>query len=103
MGVPHFSVPFRVDGTGRFVTVEQDTPEEIAQCVAVIIGTPEGSRVEVPDFGCPRAEFVGPDPAGIVAAVEDWEPRAVLSVEVVAGLGLGGSLTELTGEIRPNI
>lgn len=103
MAIPHLALPLRLDGSGRFATNEQDSTEDVASCVAVVIGTPEGSRVEVPDFGCPRTEFAGPSPDDIVAAVDDWEPRADLSVEVVEGLDMDGSTTEVIALIRPHV
>lgn len=84
--VQHLALPLRVDGRGRLATVEQGTVEELAQNVAVILATPVGSRVEVPEFGAPRPDFLGPDPAGMAAAVDEWEPRATLTVEDVTGL-----------------
>ena len=103
MGIPHLALPLRVDATGRLATVEQDSPDEIAQNVAVILATAEGSRVEVPEFGVPRVEFTARIPAHeIVAAVEEWEPRASLTVESVAGLGADLSTTVLKALVTPN-
>jgi phage baseplate assembly protein W len=102
--IPHLALPLRLNGRGSAVTVEQDSPEEIAQCVAVVLATPVGSRVEVPDFGSPRADFdEQPDTAGMVAAVEEWEPRADLDVTAVEGLGLSGTVTEIAAEVAPHV
>lgn len=72
---PHLAVPFRIVG-GRSATVEQDTPDEITQCVEVILGTRPGERVAVPEFGAP--DLVGQNVIDIdelADAVSRWEPR----------------------------
>lgn len=98
-----FALPLRVDGRGRFSTVTVGSVEDIASCVAVVIATPVGSRVEIPEFGAPRSEFTGPDPAGIVAAVDEWEPRAALSLETAAAVGDDGSITRITAFVTPRL
>lgn len=100
---PHLAIPLRLDGSGRFATVEQDSAVDIAQCVAVVLATPEGSRIEVPEFGVPRVEFAGADTNDIVSAVAEWEPRADLSIDVAQGLGGYQSVTVLTAAVRPHI
>lgn len=77
---PHLAVPLRFD-MYRLVLVEQDSAEEVAQCVAAVLRTERGTREGRPDFGVPDPTFrqVGPD--GIVAedvidAVLEAEPRA---------------------------
>lgn len=80
--VPHFSLPFRIVA-GTAAVTEQDTLEEIADCVEAIIRTPAGTRLELPEFGIPDQSFSlnGADPAPIVTAVQQWEPRAVTAAE----------------------
>jgi hypothetical protein len=77
---PHFGLPFRLAGTS-FAVTEQDTPEEIGDCVESVLRTPEGSRIDVPAFGHPDDTFtqLGPasgSPESYLAAVEEWEPRS---------------------------
>lgn len=103
MGIPHLAIPLQLSGTGGFAVVEQDGLDEIAQSIAVCVATPVGSRIEVPDYGTPRAEFVGPSPADITAALAEWEPRADLDVTVVAGLGQIGELTAVTVAVRRHL
>lgn len=81
--VPHFAVPFRFVGA-RVAVVEQDSPEEIAQCVEAILATPEGSRIARPEFGLPDQAFTegGASRREILEAVSVWEPRADVLVEV---------------------
>lgn len=61
---------------GRLVTLEQDSPEDIEQCVQLIVLTKPNERVALPEFGV--ADQVGRtaiDSAGIADAVNQWEPR----------------------------
>jgi len=75
--IPQLDVPVRFAGNALAV-VEQDTLDEIRACVEVILRTPVGSLLEQPDFGIPDQSFSlnGADPAPILAAVQQWEPRA---------------------------
>jgi phage baseplate assembly protein W len=80
--VPHFSLPFRIEG-GTVATSEQDTLEEIADCVEAVLRTTVGARLELPEFGIPDQSFSlnGADPHAIDAAVQKWEPRAVTAAQ----------------------
>ena len=90
MAIPHLSLPLRlVDG--QFATVEQDTVEDILQCVRVVLTTPEGFREELPDFGLPDQTFLqgGADTAVIEETIAEWEPRADAQVYAFEDLGVG--------------
>lgn len=77
---PHFALPFRFLGTA-FAVNEQDTDDDITDCVEAILRTPVGSRVEAPDFGVPDQTFALTVDASIVAAaVAAQDPR----VEAIA-------------------
>jgi hypothetical protein len=56
VGTPHFDIPFRFVG-GSPAVVEQDTSEDITNCVEAILRTPQGFRVYDN-----RAEFGIEDP-----------------------------------------
>jgi phage baseplate assembly protein W len=75
--VPHFSLPFRFASPYAAVS-EQDSLDEIADCVYAILVCPVGFRVESPLFGLPDQTFAmpAPDLDEIRAAIEEWEPRA---------------------------
>ena len=103
MGIPHLAWPLRLLSNGAFSTFEQDSSPEVAQCVAIVLATPVGSRVEVPDFGSPRSEFGHPDPAALKAAVTEWEPRADLDLTVIEGLGDVGEITEIKAAVTPHV
>jgi phage baseplate assembly protein W len=102
--VPHFALPLRLDGTGGFAVLEQDSVDDVAQCVAVVLATPVGSRAEAPTFGVPQVEFTSTVPAeDLVEAVVEWEPRADLDVDSVSGLGVDGTVTEITARVRARV
>jgi len=77
--VPHFDLPFRFTSPQAAV-VEQDSVEEIAECVLAILLCPQGYRVELPEFGMDDPTFSMPevDLEAVRQAVELWEPRAEL-------------------------
>lgn len=75
--VPKLKVPLEVVG-GRFSVVEQDSDEEVLQCVDAIMRTDVGSRVDEPEFGRPDLAFQrGWNLTDMLRdSVETWEPRA---------------------------
>lgn len=79
--VPHLSLPLRISAD-RFVTVQQDTVDELVCCVGTITLFPLGYRVERPDFGIVPMELdTRPLPiVDVEQAVEAWEPRAIVRV-----------------------
>lgn len=74
---PHFDYPFRFVG-GHAKCVEQDSPEDVTNCVIAVLQTPPGFRTELPDFGCPDQAFRegGVDLQAVQGALSTWEPRA---------------------------
>ncbi len=76
---PHFDIPFRLQVAGAAV-VEQDTYEEIANCVEVIIRTPYGFRDDTPDFGFPSLELRTQPllTSEVREVVDQQEPRAAV-------------------------
>jgi len=79
---PHFDLPFRLGKAGANV-VEQDSIEDVANCVVAILATHPGWRDEVPtfgtmDFAMRRMPLGAEDIASYIGA---QEPRAVLIVE----------------------
>jgi phage baseplate assembly protein W len=85
---PHFAMPFSASN-GVVAQVEQDSVEEIEDCVEAVLRTPQGSRVEEPEFGIPDASFeqLGPNPSAeaYLAALAEWEPRAHMLGEARLG------------------
>jgi phage baseplate assembly protein W len=84
MAVPHFRFPFRVSG-GQVAVVEQDTFDEVAQCVQVVLSTPIGARIEVPTYGITDPVFSTDSNArstAMLTAVGEWEPRADAKLDI---------------------
>ena len=79
--VPHLALPLRVVGD-RYVSVQQDTLDELTSSVAAITQFPLGYRVERPDFGIVPMELTQRPLAAldIEQAVEAFEPRASVRV-----------------------
>jgi len=80
--VPHLALPLVLGPTGSFNTIQQDTVEEVAQSVEVLLGTAKGDRVITPDYGIADPTFANPDPNEITQTITVWEPRADPKVTV---------------------
>jgi hypothetical protein len=80
--VPHFSLPFRFAGSQAAVN-EQDSLDEIADCVYAILICPAGFRIELPAFGLPDPTFSmpAPDLDEIRDVVATWDDRAGVLLE----------------------
>jgi phage baseplate assembly protein W len=81
--VPHFDIPFRWGPNGHAVTVEQDSADDVRNCVMTILRTDVGLRDDLPEFGIIQ-QFLrenGVSPAVILSALRRWEPRAELALE----------------------
>lgn len=73
---PHFSFPFQFSTAGA-VTVEQDSDDEIANCVVLALMTPVGSRFYVPEFGIDDPTFTT-NRQSMLGQLQLSEPRAQL-------------------------
>ena len=80
---PHFSLPFRFDelrGGERTVSVtEQDSAEEVGDCVELILRTEQGQRQTMPGFGRPESLAFTTDrqlvQSQVQNTVDEHEPR----------------------------
>lgn len=79
---PHLQLPFRFGGIngGAFVN-EQDSSEDILQCIETLIAYPIGSHRNVPGFGIPDLLFksvnaAALNPDALKNAILQWEERA---------------------------
>jgi phage baseplate assembly protein W len=91
MATPHLSWPLRLANTGHLATVEQDSVDDVAECVEVVLRTRPGELDFHPRFGSPDLAFremqsqdglpspISPD--GLVALIEAWEARGALLVQ----------------------
>jgi hypothetical protein len=79
--IPHFNYPFMFGTQGgdhHAGVVEQDTLDDVINCIIVSILVETGTRVEIPTFGVPGQVFEL-QPLNldlIVRSVELWEMRA---------------------------
>lgn len=75
--VPHLKWPLEFAGTGM-VVIEQDTLQEVEQCVEILLRCPTGFREELPQFGVEDQTFRenGVDLEMVANVVATWEPRA---------------------------
>lgn len=86
---PHLKWPFRV-AVGRFQVVEQDTIDDVVQCVHVLLNTPLGFRPLAPDVGVIdglwRSRF---ETDRLVADLGEWEPRGEITADTAGVDGAG--------------
>ena len=81
---PHIAFPFKLSASGKNLLYrEQDTEDEVIDCVEVLVRTPVGSRLELPGYGVREQEFSmgGAVKEEIVSACAIWEPRAAVTLE----------------------
>lgn len=83
--IPHFSLPFRFERSGAHGMIamsEQDSIDDIANCVELIVRTPINWRDESPDFGIPDLTFkiLPIRPETIEQLVSPLEPRVKILV-----------------------
>jgi phage baseplate assembly protein W len=78
MSVPRLAFPIVQGTNGHLRTVPQDSIDEVAQCVEILLRTEIGARDELPAFGTTDLTFeqMPLDVEPIAAQVEHWEPRA---------------------------
>jgi phage baseplate assembly protein W len=81
---PHFDIPFRFvpNVNASAAVVEQNSFEDIANCVEVIVRTPVGFRNDAPEFGFPQLELLEQPVVtkDVVELVQAQEPRASILI-----------------------
>jgi len=96
--IAHFAFPFTLAGSS-FAVVEQDSSDEIVQCVEVLLSTTRGQRVELPEYGIGDPLFKDSvDVQDALNAIADWEPRA----SVVINTNID-SVDELVRHVRVQV
>lgn len=95
---PHFTFPFQRSASGIAAVQEQDSEEEIMDCVEVLLSTEIGERMELPEYGLPDQTFSqgGADIERVSGVVQKWEPRARHTITRT-------ELTDLTDRVRISI
>lgn len=86
--VPKFITPFSFEtraGVAIAKVVEQDSLEEITQCVETVIRTIKGTCIENADFGIEETTFqqIPINASRVIEECNKWEPRA--QVEITPG------------------
>jgi phage baseplate assembly protein W len=103
--VPKLRVPFQIVGKSA-LAVEQNSDDEVFQCVEAVIRTPEGSRIDEPEFGIPDYAFQGRiDGAQIQESIDEWEPRALtaLGIDPIIDLAVKVLVGVLTSESQHGV
>jgi hypothetical protein len=97
--VPHLRWPLRLTPAGHLAQVEQDTLEDVRQCVAILVATPVGARPLAPEDGVEDPTF-GPgwSPVALRRAIEAQEDRAAVDVQVTP-LPLGEERVQVTVDL----
>lgn len=81
VSTPHFAKPFRLGTDGAFAVVEQDSLDDVMQCIEVLVSTEIGSREELPGYGITDPTFTtSVDLSEIAQAIDDWEDRASVDI-----------------------
>lgn len=98
---PHFAFPFQFKN-GRAVTTDQDTNEEILDCVELLLNYSKGSRADDPNFGVPPQLFTEApiDPTQIAEQVELYEPRVRAIASTDDGEAIGDVIERIQISIR---
>ncbi len=96
----HLAVPLSLTPGGCLATVAEDSVEEIAQSVAVILRTEPGDRLTEPELGLADPAFADLPPQALLSAIERWEPRASVELveQVLTDGGVRRSVLSLSGE-----
>lgn len=82
----HLQLPLSLAPDGSFSTVSQDSVEDVAQCVEVLLRTEQGSRIEEPDYGILHHEFdTTSGVEDVTDAITEWEPRASATLGIEQG------------------
>lgn len=80
--INHISYPFRWGPTGNAAELEQDTLDEITNCVEVVVRTSVGDLVDQPDMGITDPLFKRiPNVVQLSSQINQWEPRADIQLD----------------------
>ena len=94
---PHLQNLPALDAFGQFLVNNQDSYEEIASSVEIIVGTLIGQRPALPDFGTLDPTFTYPvDTTDISNTIIAWDERADPTITVTYEDVIGGGETNVT-------
>lgn len=75
--------PLTVAANGRMAVVEQDSPEDIVQCIGRVLSHRPGDRTDLPDMGVADPVFLeNPADLAVGALLDRYEPRAAVSTSI---------------------
>lgn len=97
-GIPKLRVPLEMGASG-LRTVEQDSDEEVTQCVYAVAATPLGHLLADLDFGVedPTFDQLPYDDGELLSAVARFEPRA----EVRTGQEVLDQIGRVVAQVQP--
>lgn len=81
---PQIAFPLRLNATGTDAVVnEQDSDDDVMDCVEVLVSTERGERVDLPDYGIDDPTFTQGEANtdDIISAIGEHEPRADIDFE----------------------
>jgi len=82
--IPHFKFPFKLTAAGdRAQIVEQDSDDEVMDCIEILLSTVQGERIEIPDYGIRDQVFrqKGVDTGHVLQQIRRFEERADVVLE----------------------
>jgi hypothetical protein len=80
-GIPHFDNNFTFNTVSKsFAVTSQGSNSEIANCVAVVLGTRPNQRSLVPYFGIEDLPINKINTPDVTQIINSWEPRAQIEV-----------------------
>jgi phage baseplate assembly protein W len=82
IGAPHLQNDFNFDSFGQALVNGQDSYEEVADSVSMLLGTSFGQRVAVPSYGIEEMPLTEINASLVEIAIRRWEPRAIPIVTV---------------------
>jgi hypothetical protein len=99
--VPHFGLPFQYVN-GAPLVVEQNSDEDVANCVFAVAASEPGQFLDEPEFGTadPTFEQEPVNPRQFLQPIARWEPRAVAVAETNPDL-LDEAIVNATIQIEP--
>ena len=98
--VPHLAWPLRLAASGSLAIVEQDTIDDVRQCVHVLLNTPLGARLLAPEVGVEDPTFTtGIDAQALAALLEDQEDRARVHITAAGPTGDGQHAASVVVEL----
>lgn len=101
INIPHFDFPFRI-ANGKVVEREQDSLDDIANCVRAILVTSDDFRTDIDDFGLSDMTF-NKQPLAAQSIVQDiavQEPRVSLLIDIRPSV-IDELIAEVTLEVSP--